>query len=263
MLTRGTRSRAFTLVELLVVVMIIFMLSGMLFTVSKLAGAKATRAQSIAVLERMRNALTEFHAEYGIYPPTSSVTYEREQSDLDHQPQALINFLEIHDEENNPNNFFPDTRGSYSSSTPDARYMPPDELTDRQANGTAPWPVDTVYRGEGLGYRYGLVSYLWPRGRGGQVHFYDADTGRDKHAKVGWSSYLEDVQPGGGSVKRSSSGLGTTLIYSNVVHVVYDGWGHVLKYSSPPPYSSFELWSVGPDGKTNTADDVGNDTFAQ
>ena len=240
---RGTRCRAFTLIELLVVVMIIFMLSGMLFTVSKLASGRATRAKSLAIIERMRNAVTEFHAEYGMYPPVSSVTYEREQSDEAHQLRAMIDFLDLNNDPDNPEAFFPDIAARYNSTT---------------------WPTDARFGGENLGYRYGLVSYLWPRAQGGQPHFYDKDSTRDEHSKDGWASYLEDVPLGGGaSAHASPAGLGTRLPYTNEVHVVRDGWGNILKYSSPPPHSSFKLWSVGPDGRDGTADDVGNDSFNQ
>jgi len=259
MLTRGTRSRAFTLIELLVVVMIIFMLSGMLFTVANLAAAKATRAKNLAIIERMRNALTEFHSEYGMYPPVSTMTYERENTNL--QMTAMITILARNDDPDDPTHFFPDIEGQY----PEGRYMTPDELIVRQADGTAPWPVDTVFQGKGLGYRYGLVSYLWPRDQGDQEHFYDEDLPRDEHAKDNWSPYLDEVPliDGKKSHELPKAVLGTTLIYSNVVHVVNDGWGHALMYSSPPPYSSFQLWSVGPDGVNNTPDDVGNDAFAE
>ena len=227
--------------------MIIFLLSGMLFTVSKLAGARATRAKSLVIIQKMSNALSEFYSEYGVYPPVSSVVYEREQSDLTHQSQALIDFLDDHNDPGTPENpstdtFFPDTAG-------------------RTAAGS--WPRSTVYGSKNLGYRYGLVSFLWPRAQGSQPHWYDRDSSRDVQVKDGWSSYLVGVPLGGGGTAHRIYGLETELPYTNIVHIVQDGWGHALKYRSLPPHSSYELWSVGPDGKDGTGDDVNNDGFSQ
>ena len=87
--------------------------------------------------------------------------------------------------------------------------------------------------------------------------WYDTDTPRDLNSKAGWASYLEEVTLGGGARKHASpAGLGTSLPYWNEVHTVSDSWGHVLEYRCLPPYSSFKLWSVGPDGEDGTADDV-------
>ncbi len=40
-----------------------------------------------------------------------------------------------------------------------------------------------------------------------------------------------------------------------------DPWGHAYQYASPGTHGPFDVWSMGPDGKTgpgNDADDIGN-----
>lgn len=48
--------------------------------------------------------------------------------------------------------------------------------------------------------------------------------------------------------------------YKNVVingnATIEDAWEQELRYKSLPPYDTYDLWSVGPDGTDNTTDDI-------
>lgn len=62
-------SAAFTLIELMVVIAVIGILIGGVFKLLSLAGASTQRAETVARIERVQNALSGFYAEFGTYPP--------------------------------------------------------------------------------------------------------------------------------------------------------------------------------------------------
>jgi len=71
-------NKAFSLVELLVVMAIICVLSGIVFRLFSSTMRDAAEAETIAILERISNACAEYRAEYGEYPPVTSIKYEYE-----------------------------------------------------------------------------------------------------------------------------------------------------------------------------------------
>ncbi len=71
----NTRRTGFTLVELLMVVLVILMLSAMLFRGAALVGDRVLRAKAISDIQNLQNALNEYLAEYGTYPPVQKVAY--------------------------------------------------------------------------------------------------------------------------------------------------------------------------------------------
>lgn len=60
---------AFTLIEMMFVVALIGILIGGMFRLLNAVGQNTQRAQTIAALQRVENALSGFYAEYGTYPP--------------------------------------------------------------------------------------------------------------------------------------------------------------------------------------------------
>jgi prepilin-type N-terminal cleavage/methylation domain-containing protein len=87
-----TEKTAFTLIELLVVIAIIGILAGMLFKMWTMAAREAKQAETIAILEKVAHSLNEFLAEYGQYPPVSSIDYQYESTNL--QSLTVQNILE-------------------------------------------------------------------------------------------------------------------------------------------------------------------------
>ena len=59
----------FTLLEMLIVIVIIIVLMGVVFKLSKGALLNAEKAKEIATVSKLKALAEEFHAEYGIYPP--------------------------------------------------------------------------------------------------------------------------------------------------------------------------------------------------
>jgi len=230
------RRRAFTLIELMVVVLVIMILSAILFRLTALVQDRTARAQVVYQLQQIQNALNEFYAEYGHYPPVNFVAYEYEAQRYWTQPDYMRDiFLPGRNNPDDPSLFFPDRRMAARES---------DRVDDQWPYADAqPW---------GLGYRYGLVSYLWPRARG-QVHqlgirgcWYDRDTGRDIDAKNRWAHYLTDVpvHTGYRAYDDGVPGYAVSMPYSNYVATVRDPWHSAYQYESLPPFTRYRLWSV-------------------
>lgn len=59
----------FTLIEMLVVIVIIIVLAGLVFRMSRPAGDVALRAQCVSEIELMKALIEEYHSEFGSYPP--------------------------------------------------------------------------------------------------------------------------------------------------------------------------------------------------
>ena len=78
---KASGKRGFTLIEVLVVMVIIMILSGITFKIWGMSMRSAKKAKTIEVLQRVAHALEEFKSEYGQYPPVSSVTYQHENFD--------------------------------------------------------------------------------------------------------------------------------------------------------------------------------------
>jgi len=222
------RGRGFTLIELLIVILIILVLSGILFKLSTLVAYRANVAKATADMENIKNALTEYYAEYGIYPPTVHNSYIYECTNW--QPKAMHNLL---------------SQAARSGSIGDSHES---EWAD----------------GKHIGYQYGLVSHLYLRNRNSQAHPYRHDTARDKAAKRRWAEYLSsvDLRESGEKHKRLEDflkrdgdvtkpdygvrgpqldGIGKVLYY-NAVATIWDPWDQPYQYRCYPPYQAYELW---------------------
>jgi len=233
---RSKAVEGFTLIEMLVVILIILLLSGMLLKIAGLVSGKAARGKAVADIANLESALAEYYAEYNIYPPTSSMAYQYENSGG--QPTGLKNMLDANNK--------PDEPGFITDSD------------ERVVDDNRQWGQST--KGS-IGYSYGLVSYLWPREQGGQKHWYDRDTERDASAKKKWAHYLDNLNVCRSKKEVSRNIGGTDFIYTNNVLTVRDPWNHDYKYECRPPHMQYKLWSVGPDGKDDTGDDINNKSF--
>lgn len=69
--------RAFTLVELLVVVAIIGILAGLVLGIAGYASQKADRGRAITDLEKIKNALDEYRIIYGTFPQNTASSDSR------------------------------------------------------------------------------------------------------------------------------------------------------------------------------------------
>ena len=210
----------------MVVIVVIVILAGIVFKLLEMANRDAFKAETIGILEALSHAIEEFRMEYGQYPPTTNMMYAFPNRDA--QPRFLRDdFIP-----NNPNS--------------------------------------------GLGqemFTYGLVSYLWPRSRGGinatESIYYVPDTERDEQAKKKWAMFLEPLNEHNRKTdsepldppRRADKWTGQKTIYTNSYETVNDPWGGEIRYESLPPYMTYRLWSLGPDGADQTADDIHRDKW--
>lgn len=77
----------FTLIELMMVILVILLLSGLLFRLGTIIKDRNERAKATADLANIEHVLNEYFAEYGIYPPVDFTAYEYEDVSL--QPPSM------------------------------------------------------------------------------------------------------------------------------------------------------------------------------
>jgi prepilin-type N-terminal cleavage/methylation domain-containing protein len=163
-----TEKTAFTLIELLVVIAIIGILAGMLFKMWTMAAREAKQAETIAILEKVAHSLNEFLAEYGQYPPVSSIDYQYEATNL--QPPNVNTMLgqEDHWAERDWTLF---------------EYGLVSFLVERNQGGI----------GHKADFQHGAGEWI-------------GDTSRDEQAKARWAPFLEGVIVSGENVTQNMKG---------------------------------------------------------
>ncbi len=222
--------RGFTLIEMLVVIVVIAILMGLVFRLSRLVAGRNESAREVARVAILKSLIEEFHAEYGIYPPVPE--YDGVQP---------ISFT-----------------GPYPDDAGDLDYY-----IANYAHG------DT--------FQFGLLSFFFNRVTFATKTFQIAGQNGNPNATGSWQKYNDKVGDGGhieipdkdkAFVKRVKPIVGKLgnehSNLSDEPFAVYDSsgrhtlgfevllrdsWGRDYVYMSEPPYSSFIVFSKGPDGK--------------
>jgi prepilin-type N-terminal cleavage/methylation domain-containing protein len=248
--------KSFTLIEMLVVVVIIAILTGMVFKLLSYAKNAQMRAACVAKLERIAHALNEYKAEYGQYPPVG-MNACRMGSD-----RLCLEWWGVRCHRT-------DCRTCYvhEDAYSDDRMVPVLKYSYYPRN-----PANTNI------LRFGLVSYLIPRliGEGGDTRMNSAqivhtnlyiwtnDTPRDLIAKKRWAPFLEDQIEGWNGGKNDRA-IPVTNYFEAGIYIGYDGlrastildpWHWVVRYRSDPPYQTYDLYSPGPNGVDGDGDDI-------
>lgn len=261
--------QAFTLIEMLVVIAVIGILAGIIFRMMVTASQAALRARTMGRLEQVANALNEYRAEYGQYPPVRAEvipkrSHEEEDFDRYEGPDGMQLFK-----------YEFESAGSSGASQHQADYLRNNYFTQ-----PGDWPGDVDDPDEPYLFRKGLLSFLLPRdpddwqkdimwsdppGYDFEIihtnhdpqdfpdreHRWIGDTQRDLHAKQRWAHFLRDiVSVGHYEYPRKALGNAYLQAYARI----HDSWDRSLLYESRPPYQSYRLWSSGPDRKTNPDD---------
>lgn len=230
------RTRGFTLIEMLVVLIIIAILAGMVFSLMGLVGRAGDKGKTRKSVELLANAVEEFRAEYGKYPPVPIID----------GIQPVYYEYAVLETEDNPTGM----KGDLPTSI---------------ANGGS---LDN-----GRVFVFGLVSFLVTRHAGRadkspdvlteqgrrprenpQWYGYNSqrpDQDRDVRAIPRFAPYLKEIVSSHDS-EQSFNGT----YYTNTLETVRDAWDHDLRYKSDPPYESYKLWSRGPDNRDDTSDDI-------
>ena len=268
------KQNGFTLIELMVVFVIIIILAGLVMNLVTAAMQKANKADTKAKLEMVAQALEEFRAINGRYPPVpyydgEGQHFKYEYAELDLRPTAM-------------------------SSPQNAIYPELATYIKQQGGGT------TLYR-------FGLMAYLCPRYKGAAENSPASFVGYNDNEKPAWNYVSQTYSTAANAVvsewgdynyregkitdsaqdlesaRRILPFLGATMntdgsirnpgiisqipwqngasytigsfTYHNPNITIRDAWNRDLLYESKPPYDSYKLWSYGPDGRTG----IGND----
>lgn len=278
---KGGGRAAFTLIELMVVVVVIGILIASVFRLARLAGESAKRAVTVARIERLQNALAGYYAEYGVYPPVKPVWKEidvkgKGKEEVMYQP---VRFAFPNDNHPSVNRFINDLCERYWPK------MKPIPLNANDAfHGQSPPLSDVEKNGDGRVFDFGLLSFLLPRievAGNAASDFYvegkqwaeqnkadpdDGDRKRECNACRRWLPHLEGClcgaptilgdkklnapKSGGYHLSGPWTRRGSGEKYVLLMITVKDGWGHELRYHSAPPHQSYRIWSAGPDGRT-------------
>lgn len=255
-LDEGKR-RAFTLIEMLVVVVIISILAGIVFKLVGAGGASSDKATARRQVEQLANAIEEYRAEYGKYPPVAKnasgnqpVAYEYplrpEYWTRGGTAGAKSLAASLHNVKRTEATVFSFGLMSYLETRVKGRAETAPEVlfskNDSFAVEEHHWRSENTYRSRDTGSTSDGYIKTCPV----------KDSGRDVRTAKRIEPYIKDIRSEGHLVPREYSGN----YYTNQVSTVYDPWWHQLNYKSDPPYDSYKIWSNGPDGKSGTADDI-------
>lgn len=239
---RGQRPAAgFTLIEMLVVVIIIAILAGMVLGLSKLGTNWTAKSKTNEKLGRLRAAIEEFKAEYGKYPPVNDPgEYGGQPFGYEYAVASNMTVVTLTtvfgDGSARPNNPW----GSRTIFTFGLMSFLVTRYSGYAANLNVPDPPYVELLGENQWRRYNISA---------------GDQTRDVNAVARWSAHLTGVYETR-QVGRTTGIANQNYGWTNNYLSVWDGWGRELNYKSDPPYTSYRLWSNGPDGTSGNADDV-------
>ena len=269
------KGQGFTLIEMMIVMLVIIVLAGMVFKLMGVAGAKNEEANTKATLQKVANALEEYRAIYGKYPPVYSypglgqpVRYEYANArylEAEVGPeyaQYLKNASKDGDIwTKDTGRLF--TFGLLSYFVP--RYKGhADRAPDIFVGGAADDP-DTENSDESDNYSKARTINQWEvhnvRRSSERMSQFDLQENIDSARKI--LPYLGGALNADGSV--ASYGIirqdwtGTSFegkAYHNDHLYIWDGWEREIRFQSNPPHDTYKLWSLGPDGRDGTSDDI-------
>ena len=270
------RRGGFTLLEMLVVVVIIAMLAALVFRMVGVIGRSNDEAATRATIERVANALEEFKAIYGKYPPVQPYNGG--------QPIAYE---------------FPG-RKSWGETESEAEAKANRVIKANKAR-MSNWGKDCTV------FTFGLTSFFLPRYNGtaeyGPKRFVGIKNGRlhrdeaDGYGAPQWTLFnsradgrVGDTERDLNAVRRMLPFLGAKLgndnrvaangvlvrtwrarpdplsssrAVTNVYYTIWDAWRHDLHYVSHPPYETYKIWSDGPNGinENGAGDDIVSGRF--
>ena len=246
------KRNGFTLIEMLIVVVVIGILAGIALALVGAAGNAADRAKTRRQLEMLANAIEEYHAEFGEYPPVAK----------DKNGNQPVRYE------------YPRNRDFWTGGGKDNAKNLATKLKD-------------VPRNEATVFVFGLMSYLECRvdGRASnayralfeksskfgeeQSHWLSSNSWKkradatssdwniavDGPREISFATRIESyIKPIRGDWDQERTWQGEC--WTNRYDSVWDAWSHEIRYKSDPPYRSYKIWSVGPDGKDGTADDI-------
>lgn len=278
----------FTLLEMLVVIVVMAILMGVTFRMMKPSEHARSVSTTVKRLNIAQALIAEYHAEYGIYPPVSDpiqyknvtrglkVDGESNSSDCGYAPGVAAGYLTptalsrnyLKDfKPRDPNDVFCFGLASFFINRLDP------EMKNEQASS-----------GNGYGASKNKMFFEEIFGGAGSSElkkFFGRGTHWAKFCKgignesVTAKNLTEKLQPSAKDqafykrvrslaaqviVNKSERATGETATSSGYYYYTMmdafpqEGWGHDLIYICPPPYTSYAIFSAGPDGLVVTDD---------
>lgn len=240
------KKAGFTLIEMLVVIVIIIVLAGIVFRMSRPAGDAALRAKCLAELEMIKTLVEEYHAEFGSYPPVKKedgiqpIAYEFPYAGgvaMDRISQTKMFKFGLF-------SFFVARAAIVAECEHGAN--PADRVVSKIKNGSS------------------ALGESWKKG-GNDFILEKDDNGIERITdprKV--ATFAERVKPdlsrlmklvGRGTAEIISYTYdGNTDVYTNMQVSVLDPWDRDFVYISEKPYTTYLLFSKGPDGQYDAND---------
>ncbi len=226
----ASRASGFTLVEMLVVIVIVAILMGVVFQLSRGVMARNESARETACVAIFKSMIEDFHAEYGIYPPVP--TYG------DIQPVDFV--------------------GPFPIDGNDLTYY------------IAHYANDPDHP-----FQFGLISFLVDRSDWGQRTFDVAKRNGNPVARDDWEGYNDRIGDTGLIKVSEKDRAFAKRVWPNLKKLasmcpwhqltpgsefdekghtkgfhagMVDSWWHSYVYVCEPPYTSYLIFSKGPDG---------------
>ena len=214
---RSRRRLAFTLIEMLMVLVVIGILMMMLFKMMGAAGRSSAKGETQALILAIAEALEEFKSEYGQYPACG-------------------------------NSYVTEYVGAFSGSAKDSMTPPADDWFDKN-------PGDTAHLLYEYGLYWYLMGAYPPGPPNQKLHTdsvqYRRLSKRDEAMLDKWRPHLAepfkkklrtDFIIGG-----SLADVGLNTQYALFRIAIWDAWKTDLKYKCVAPYQTYDLYSLGPD----------------
>lgn len=267
--TAAARRGAFTLLEMLIVIAVIVALAGMVFRMVAMIGKSNDISATRAKLEKTAAALEEFKALYGKYPPVYN--YDGEGQPVRYEYPVESTWGWGADGESAANEVCRSDKSGPVQWKEGENHI----FTFGLCSFFVPRYNGTAERGParflGGGQRYSEGVSQWRN--------YNSKDGDEDQAEVGDSERdlnairrilpnLEAKLGPDGRIEKNGiltfwectskidiPGVSRHSV-TNIQATIVDAWDRNIRYSSRPPYETYRLWSVGPDGKNGTRDDI-------
>jgi type II secretory pathway pseudopilin PulG len=268
------RNGGFTLIETMIVILVIIVLAGMVFKLMGVAGAKNEEANTKATLQKLANALEEYRAIYGKYPPVYNypglgqpIRYEFANArylEAEVGPEFAAYLKNVSKDKDiwskDEGRLF--TFGLLSYFVPRHKGHA-DRAPDIFVGGKADDP--TTDADESEEYKKERTINQWEvhnvRRSSERMSQFDLQENIDSARKI--LPYLDGALKADGSVESygiiRSEPIGCSyngVPYRNQNLTIKDGWEREILYESSPPHDTYKLWSRGPDGRDDTSDDI-------
>ena len=274
----------FTLLEMLVVIVVMAMLMGITFRMVKPSEKARRNSETLKTLQLANAAIAEYQAEYGIYPPV--------RDDIPYSPW-LNGGLRVKGETDEQCGIAPGKAVGYLGPRPATLNSPSqyikrkDKANNRFVFGLVSFLIDrrdTDFKDGAPGFTTlfkGMGSSGWKKFFGSDSWWYESGRGVDDFGRASTVDKLYDalepsskdlafykrintitskiVKSKGASraFNDGSDTLGECFYYT--IRDSFTADGRELIYICPPPYTSYALFSAGPDGLVVTTDPLNPD----